>query len=223
MTDFAEARRTMIDRQVRTVDVTDTAVLKALGTVPREAFAPPVMRSIAYSDADIPIGGNDPGGERRFLVEPAILAKLLQLAEIEEDDIVLDIGCGTGYSSAVLSLLANSVVSVEVDPELAARATETLLELNIVNVAVVTGELANGYAPEGPYDVILMAGAVDEIPSALLDQLKEGGRLVTILGSGPAGRAVVAYRVDGDVSLRTAFNASAPALPGFAKARVFQF
>lgn len=223
MTDFAQARRTMIDRQVRTVDVTDPAILTALGTVPREAFAPPALRSIAYSDADIPIAGGASGEERRFLVEPAILAKLLQLAEIGEDDIALDIGCGTGYSSAVLSLLANSVVSVEVDPELAARATETLLELNIVNVAVVTGDLAGGYAPEGPYDVILMAGAVEEVPVALLDQLKDGGRLVTILGSGPSGIAMIAYRIDGEVSWRTAFNAPAPTIPGFAKTRVFQF
>lgn len=223
MPDYAEARQRMIDSQVRTVDVTDTAVLSALAAIPRERFAPPALRSVAYSDADIPITDAGPGEARRYLVEPAILAKLLQLAEIDEDDIVLDIGCGTGYSSAVLSLLANSVVSVEVDPDLAAAATETLLDLNIVNVAVVSGPLTEGYAPEGPYDVILMAGSVEEIPEGLYAQLKDGGRLVTVLGTGPAGMAVAVYRVGEDISRRPAFNAPAPPLPGFAKARAFQF
>lgn len=223
MIDYAEARRTMIERQVMTVDVTDPAILAAFGEIPRERFAPPALRAVAYSDADIPITEAKPGEPRRYLVEPAILARLLQLAEIDENDIVLDIGCGTGYSSAILSLLANSVVSVEVEPELAAKASETLLDLDIVNVAVVPGPLTEGYAPEGPYDVILMAGAVEELPEALFAQLKDGGRLVTVLGTGPAGMAVVVYRVGDDISQRPAFNASLPPLPGFAKAKVFQF
>lgn len=213
----------MVDRQVRTVDVTDPAVLAAMQAVPREVFAPTELRGLAYSDADILISGSSISGDGRYLVEPAILAKLLQLAEISPDDIVLDIGCGTGYSSAVLAQLASSVVSLEVDTDLAAKATESLIELGIVNVAVVTGGLALGYAPEGPYDVIFIAGAVERIPEALFDQLKEGGRLVAVRGAGPAGMAIVAQRRGGEISELASFNAPAPLLPGFSKTPTFQF
>jgi protein-L-isoaspartate(D-aspartate) O-methyltransferase len=223
MTDYAEARRTMVDRQIMTADVTDRAILRAIGEVPREMFAPPALQPLAYSDADLPLTKTKPGETPRYLVEPAILARLTQLAEIGPDDIVLDVGCGTGYSAAFLSLLANSVVALESDPELSAIATETLLELDIVNVAVVTGPLEAGYPSEGPYDVVLMAGSVEEVPEALLRQLKEGGRLVTIVGVGPAGMATIFTHSDGDFSRRSAFNAPAPPLPGFAKAKTFQF
>ncbi len=223
MTDFAEARRTMVDRQIRTVDVTDADILDAIGGVPRELFVPPELRSLAYTDADLPIIQAKPGEERRFLVEPAILARLIQLAEVGRDDIVLDIGCATGYSSAVLSLLSNSVVALETDPDLAGSATETLLDLDIGNVAVVTGALPAGYPSEGPYDVILLAGSVEDLPDALFDQLKEGGRLVTIVGIGPVGMANLFQKTAGEISHREAFNAPAPPLPGFSMAKSFQF
>ena len=223
MTDFAEARRTMVDRQIRTVDVTDADILDAIGGVPRELFVPPELRSLAYTDADLPIIQAKPGEGRRFLVEPAILARLIQLAEVGRDDIVLDIGCATGYSSAVLSLLSNSVVALETDPDLAGSATETLLDLDIGNVAVVTGALPAGYPSEGPYDVILLAGSVEDLPDALFDQLKEGGRLVTIVGIGPVGMANLFQKTAGEISHREAFNAPAPPLPGFSMAKSFQF
>ncbi len=223
MTDYAEARRTMVDRQIRTADVTDRAILNALGEIPRELFVPRAVRSLAYSDADLPVTVAKPGVRPRYLVEPAVLARLTQLAEIGPDDIVLDVGCGTGYSAAFLSLLANSVVALESDPELAASATETLIDLDIVNVAVVTGPLEAGYPSEGPYDVVLMAGSVDEVPAALLGQLKEGGRLVTVIGTGPAGMATIFSRTDGDISRRAAFNAPVPPLPGFARPKTFTF
>lgn len=222
MTDYSQARRTMVERQIMTADVTDRAILDAIGDIPRELFAPPELRSIAYSDADLPIG-QTAGGQGRYLIEPAILARLAQLASIEPGDIVLDIGCGTGYSSAVLARLANSVVAVEEDPELAAQATETLIELDIGNAAVVTAPLADGYPSEGPYDVIFVGGAVDRVPQSLFDQLKEEGRLVAIVGSGPAGMATCFRRIGNDISRRRAFSAAAPALPGFAAPKVFQF
>ena len=222
MTDYALARRTMVDRQIRTADVTDRRILGAIGEVPRELFSPPELRPLAYSDADLPL--TKPGdGAQRFLVEPTILARLIQLADIGEDDIVLDVGCGTGYSSAVISLIANSVVALEEDEGLAETATETLLELDIGNVAVLTGPLTEGYASEGPYDVIVMAGAVEEVPAMLLNQLKRGGRLVTILGKGPAGVATLFSRNGGEVSRRAVFSAPAPSLPGFTKPKSFEF
>lgn len=222
MTDFKLARRTMVDRQIRPADVTNRNILKAIGETPREVFVPLELRPLAYSDADLPLTPAGSGGQR-FLVEPAILARLLQLADVREEDIVLDVGCATGYSSAVLSLIANSVVALEEDERLAEAAAETLLELDIGNVAVLSGPLAAGYAPEGPYDVILVFGSVEEVPAELLGQLKRGGRLVTIVGTGPGGEATLFYRNGGEVSPRAAFNASAPALPGFAKRRSFAF
>ncbi len=223
MTDYSLARRTMVDRQIRTADVTDRRILTAIGEVPRELFSPPELRPLAYSDADLPLTKSGTNGPGRYLVEPTILARLIQLAEIGEDDIVLDIGCGTGYSSAVLSLIANSVVALEENEDLAETATETLLELDIGNVAVLTGPLSEGFASEGPYDVIVMAAAVEEVPPALLDQLKKGGRLVTIIGDGPSGMATLFYRNGGEVSRRSAFSAPAPTLPGFAKPKSFEF
>lgn len=220
MTDYAQARRIMVDRQIRPADVTDRQIIAAIGEVPREMFAPAELRPLAYSDADLPL---TEGPAPRYLVEPAILARLIQLAEIDKDDIVLDIGCGTGYSSAVLSLLANSVVALEEDEALADIATETLLELDIGNVAVITGPLNQGYAAEGPYDVILMAGAVEEVPKGILDQLKPGGRLVTIVGQGPSGTATLFHRNGGEISGRSVFSAPTASLPGFEKPKSFQF
>jgi len=223
MTDYAQARRTMVERQIMTADVTSRALLDAIGEIPRELFVPDAVRHLAYSDADLPITQAAPGAPRRFLAEPAILARLLQLANVGPDDIVLEIGCGTGYSSAVLAELANSVVAVEEDPALAATATETLIALDIGNVAVVTAPLAEGYPAEAPYDVIFLGGSVEEVPQSLLGQLKDGGRLVAVVGTGPDGMATCFRYVMGGVSRRRAFSAAMPPLPGFAAPRVFQF
>jgi protein-L-isoaspartate(D-aspartate) O-methyltransferase len=223
MTDYARARQTMVERQIMTAGVTDRAVLDALGDVPREMFAPAELRHLAYSDADLPITPADSGGPRRFLIEPAILARLAQLAGIDADDIVLDIGCGSGYSSAVLSRLAGSVVAVEEDSRLAAQATETLIELDIGNVAVVTAPLETGYPAEGPYDVIFLGGSVETVPNTLLGQLKEGARLVCVVGTGPDGMATCFRLVFGEISRRAAFSAAVPPLPGFSAPKVFQF
>jgi protein-L-isoaspartate(D-aspartate) O-methyltransferase len=222
MADFAKARRTMVDRQVRPADVTAAEVLAAMGEVPRELFVPRARRALAYSDADIEIVAPSPERPARYLIEPAILARLIQLAGVEAGDIVLDIGTGTGYGAAILGRLASAVLALEPDPALAALATEALIDLGVDNAAVVSGAVENGYPSAGPYDVILLEGSVESVPPALFDQLKTGGRLVAVIGTGPAGMATL-YRKNGNVAGRPAFNAPIPPLPGLRPAAAFVF
>ncbi|HET7412568.1 MAG TPA: protein-L-isoaspartate O-methyltransferase [Pararhizobium sp.] len=220
--DFATARIKMVDNQIRTTDVTSYAVIDAFMTVPREAFVPDRFKPLAYIDRDIEITPAGTG-KLRYLMEPSPLAKLIQLAAVGPDDVVLDIGCGTGYTSAILSLLATSVVALESDEQLAATATETLASLGYDNVAVVTGPLSDGYRSEGPYDVIFVGGAVEEVPGALFDQLREGGRLVTVEGIGNASRARLYLREEGAIGERASFNTSVKPLPGFERPETFVF
>jgi protein-L-isoaspartate(D-aspartate) O-methyltransferase len=217
MTEFAAARRMMVDGQVRTADVTDLRLLAALQDVPRERFVPPAMAGLAYLDRDVPAG--ESGG--RCLLKPMVLAKLIQAAEIGEDDRVLDVGCATGYSTAVLSNLARELFALEEDSSLARRAMEALRGLR--HVTVVTGELTAGWPAAAPYDAIILNGAVEVAPQALCRQLKEGGRLVCVMGTGPAGKAVVYRRGGAAVGSRPIFDAHAPLLPGFAKPAAFAF
>jgi protein-L-isoaspartate(D-aspartate) O-methyltransferase len=223
MVDFATARETMVDRQIRTADVTERRILSAFGEVPRENFVPVGLRTLAYSDGALPLRIESWGERQRHLLEPAVLARLLQLAEIAETDIVLDVGCATGYSSAILARLGNSVVALESDVELAAQATETLIDLGIGNVAVVEGALEAGYPAEAPYDVIVLGGSVDFVPAALTDQLRDGGRLVAIVGRGQSAKATIFRRSGNDVAHWPAFNAPAAPLPGFVRAATFAF
>lgn len=220
MIDFAELRRGMVDGQVRTNNVTDPRIVSAMLEIPREYFVPAQLKSLAYIDDDLAL---TTGGAPRYLVEPMILARLIQLADVQEHEHVLDIGTGTGYSAAVLSRLAQQVVAVEEDAGLAASATATLAELGVANVAVMQGPLNAGWAKEAPYDLILLNGSVDEVPAGLLAQVKEGGRLIAVVGHGGAGRATVFSKVAGQVSQRVAFNAAVPPLPGFKAAPRFVF
>jgi protein-L-isoaspartate(D-aspartate) O-methyltransferase len=192
-------------------------------SVPRELFVGDRLRAIAYIDEDVMIAPADAGRGARFLMEPSPFAKLLQLAEIAPADRVLDVGCGTGYSTAVFARLAGSVVGLECDSSLAEKASAALAALGCDNAKVVTGPLQAGHASGAPYDVIFVGGAVDAVPETLLGQLAEGGRLVVVEGHGNAGRAHL-YRKSGGVSAgRAAFNAAIKPLPGFERAATFKF
>ncbi len=220
MMDFDKARTTMVDCQVRPNDVTDYKVLEAFSSVPREAFVSAAQKPLAYIDEDLAVSS---GGSTRYLMEAMSMSKLIQLAEIGKDSIVLDIGCATGYSTAIISTLCDSVVALESDDELAEQATQTLTELGYDNAAVVSGELKLGYAKEGPYDVIFIGGAVETLPEALGKQLKEGGRLVVVEGTGNAGVAKLYIREGDNLGARVAFNCAVMPLPGFEKAEEFVF
>lgn len=218
MTDFSAARRNMVDCQIRTDRVTNPALLAALSDIPRERFVDAPNKSLAYLDEDLPIGGG------RYLTEPRVFARMVQELQVGPGDVVLDVGCGCGYASAVLARLASTVVALESDAELAGRATRVLAELGVDNVVVVEGPAREGYPSQAPYDVILINGAVPEIPDGLCDQLAEGGRLCAVVraGDGP-GCAVIACRRGTVISRRTVFDANAPALPGFERAAGFVF
>jgi len=226
MTDFAAARRMMVDGQVRTADVTDLRLLAAMLELPRERFFPDDKASLAYLDLDVTVSA--PGQPVRRLLKPMVLAKLIQAAGIAGSDHVLDVGCTSGYSTALLTHLAGSVVGLEEDTALARQATDAMSWAGKSwagppNVKIVTGPLAQGCAGEGPYDVILLQGSAEMIPPGLFDQLKNGGRLVGVLGRGPQGKAMCYRRVEADFSGRPVFDAAAAALPGFAKPPEFVF
>ena len=218
MTDFAVARHNMIEGQIRTNKVTDPALLDALAALPREQFVPAERRSAAYVDEDLRLTGE------RFMMEPMVLARLLQAAEPTRTEVALDVGCVTGYATAVLARVTATAIGLERDAALARTATETLARLSIDNAIVVEGKLADGYAKHGPYDVILVNGAVTEFPPALLEQLAEGGRLVGVKrpGSGP-GAAMLMLKRHGAVAGRTLFETSTPYLAGFAPKPRFVF
>lgn len=204
MTDFDRARKVMVDNQLRTAGITDRRLLAAMGEVPREQFVPEVRRGLAYIDEAIPVGGG------RKLGAPAPFAKLIQLAEIDGTDHVLDLGCGTGYSAAVIAHLAASVVAVESEPELAAKARTALAG---TNVTVTEGALETAGRSKGPYDVIVIEGVVESVADALFAQLKPEGRIVALIGS--AGKPAVAHlfaRSGKGIASRPAFDAKLPPL-----------
>jgi len=217
MPDGANARLTMIQSQVVPNKVTSRRVTAALNAVPRENFVPKALRGVAYVDEDLSVG------EGRYLMEPMVFARLLQAADIGESDVVLDVGCATGYSTAVLAQMAATVVAVEENETLAARATEQLTALEVANAAVITAPLKDGYADQQPYDVIVLNGSVSRVPDILIDQLADGGRLVAVVRDGVVGRAVLMTREGGIVNCLDLFDAAIPELPGFAKEAEFHF
>lgn len=219
MVNFAEQRTLMVDNQLRTNEVTDLRIISAMGKVPREKFVPANLQELAYIDEDICV---DEKGERKML-KPHIFGRLVQLADINKQDVVLVVGAASGYGAAVVSYLADSVVGLEEDVGLSEAASTNLEQLGIENAAVIDGDLTKGYSADAPYDVILMNGSVEELPETLCDQLKDGGRLVVVEGVGNDGVAKLYTKSGGNVSSRFAFNAHASMLPGFEKEEAFKF
>jgi protein-L-isoaspartate(D-aspartate) O-methyltransferase len=215
MSDYETRRITMVDTQVRPSDVTKFPIIDAMLNVPRELFVPHGLREAAYAGRNIDVA------PRRTLVEPRTLAKLLDALDIEPDELVLDIAPWLGYSSAVIARMAEAVVALEDDEGRVHDAEVLLAEIGADNVAVIAGDLATGAPKHGPYDVIMIEGAVETVPDALTDQLKDGGRIGAIFMEGALGVARVGYKSGGRLSWRYAFNAAAPVLPGFEKARDF--
>jgi protein-L-isoaspartate(D-aspartate) O-methyltransferase len=228
MIDFGQARTAMVECQLRPSQVTDRRILAAFAAIPRERFVPPAKRALAYSDASLEVFPSIDGAPARFLLAPVVLARLLQLAQIEPNDSVLDVGCMTGYSTAVISRLTRSVLGLETEPELVDALRANLAELGITNAGTAEGELRLGAPTLGPYDAILLNGSVPEIPEALFRQLREGGRLVAVIAGEGAGRPRQgrAYRfvkLDGEASGVSHFDANAKPLPGFAQEPCFTF
>ena len=214
MTDFATRRRMMVDTQVRPSDVTKFPIIDAMLRIPREAFVPDSEREAAYAGRNVRLA------ENRVVLEPRTLAKMLDAVNIDNDDLVLDIGAGFGYSSAVIARIAEAVVAVEDDEAFTSEAQSLLVEHGD-NVVFHEGALAQGAAEHGPYDAIVIEGGVAQLPEAITDQLKDGGRIVCLFMDGARGTVRVGWKIDGAITWRFAFNASAPVLPGFEKQDAF--
>jgi len=215
MSDFSTRRVMMVDTQVRPSDVTKFPIIEAMLAIPREVYVPAAMREAAYMGENVEIA------QGRVVLEARSFAKMLDALDIQPGELVLDLGCGLGYSTAVIARLADAVVAVEEDEALATEAQRTLSAEGVDNAAVVVGMLAAGDAKHAPYDVITIEGGVEAVPEALLAQLREGGRIGAIFIEGALGVARVGYKIDGVVTWRYAFNAAAPLLPGFAAKRAF--
>jgi protein-L-isoaspartate(D-aspartate) O-methyltransferase len=215
---YAKARFNMVESQIRTNRVTDSALLAAMADIPRQNFVPSALAGVAYVDKSLQVA---PG---RYLTEPLFLARLLQEANVETADRILVVGCGTGYSAAVSSRLATFVIALESDADLADKARANLAGLGLTNVSVVTGPLTAGWAASAPYNVILIDGVVADLPDAILDQLSERGRLVTIRSQeGRAGSGMLYRKLSGAVSGRALFDAAGPFLQGFSPVPAFAF
>jgi protein-L-isoaspartate(D-aspartate) O-methyltransferase len=217
MFDTAAARRHMVDGQIRTADVTNPSLIAAMQAVPRELFVPPAMAAQAYRDGDISLG------QGRALLRPIVLGKLIQGADVRPGDHVLDIGCGTGYSAAVLVQMGAAVVALEEDVDLGRQAEAVLAKAAAGRVTVVRGPLTAGWPAAAPYDLILLDGAIEVAPDALGQQLKPSGRLVAICGRGPATKATIYRLSEGHLVGRSIFDAAAPLLPGFGASPGFVF
>ena len=215
MTDFSARRVMMVDSQVRPSDVTKFPIIEAMLAIPREAYVPAGAREAAYMGENLLFA---PG---RVMLEPRTLAKMLDALDIQPTDVVLDLGSGLGYSTAVIARFADAVVAVEDTEAMAAAAQNVLAAQGVDNAAVIVGPLAAGAAKHGPYDVITVQGGVETVPEVLLAQLKDGGRIACVFMEGALGIVRIGFKSGGVVTWRFGFNAGAPVLPGFAAVRAF--
>ncbi len=217
MIDFTAARIAMVDCQVRPSDVTLYPVIEAMLSVPREEFVPRNMRAVAYASDHILLGQN------RIVMDSRIMAKMLDILNIQPDDLVLDIGAGLGYSSALIAHMAEAVIAVEENETLAAEAERILAEQSADNAIIQVAALAKGAPQHGPYDAIIIQGGVEIVPDAVTDQLKIGGRIVAIMMHGALGQCMIGRKGKSGIDWRWAFDATAPILPGFEKTAAFSF
>ena len=215
MFEYDIARDQMVESQIRTSDVTDLGVLKAFRSVPREAFVPKSKKALAYADSHVELA------DGRFMLRPRDFAKLVQAADIAPSDVVLDIACGRGYSTAIIAALAETVIGLEVTDEQVERASEILVAQDVMNAAVIKGDLKSGAAEHGPFDVIFVNGAITDIPETWTRQLNEGGRLVTVVDQGAVGHACVFTKAGDTLGERLEFDAQVPLLPQFEKQAEF--
>lgn len=221
--DFTAARFSMVESQIRPNKVRNEKLLDVIGALPREIFVPPAMAGIAYIDEDLQVTPN------RYLLEPMVLARLLEVAHIQPNERVLDIAPATGYSTAVIASLAKEVVAVESDASLKMLAVSNLGSIQIINADVQVGTLTEGYKSKAPYDVILINGGVEFVPEALTAQLAEGGRLFVIVRqygvahAAHTGEARVYEKIRGQISHRSLFDANVKLLPGFSVPKTFTF
>ena len=221
MSGFTTARQKMVDGQVRPSDVTDIRIIDAMLAVPREAFVPENKQALAYLDLDLDV--SEGGSARRFLIKPAVLAKMLQAAEIKEADRVLVVGCASGYAAAVIARFASQVTATESDSALTAKAKDILGRIGCENVAIRTAAAADGDPASAPYDVIVLNGATEIVPERLYGQLRSGGRLVGVFATSQPARATIVTCFHGDFGHRTLFDAAAPVLPGMELVPAFVF
>ena len=216
--DYAAARQSMVNCQILPNNVTNPSVIDGMLVLPREEFVPGELKGVAYVDESLPLGSG------RYLMEPMVVARLLETVAPATDDVALSIGCASGYLPALLARIVSTVVALEADMIFAGRALETYSQLDIDNVVVIEGELTDGYAKQAPYSVIVFDGAVAEIPQAAIGQLADGGRLMAIVtGEDGVGRARLVTRHGDVVSRRDVFDASTPLLPGFDREATFSF
>jgi protein-L-isoaspartate(D-aspartate) O-methyltransferase len=224
MVDFETQRHNMVESQVRPSDVTDRRIIIAMARIARERFLPPAREPLAYSDSDLHFALDDrPDAPVTHLLAPRVLSRLIQYLEIGDADVVLDVGCGPGYSTAVLAAIAQTVVAIDDNEVVAAYAAARLEDAGVDNAVVVHKPLIGGYPEEGPYDAILIGGMVEEVPEAILDQLKDGGRLVAIEGRAGFGAAVQWKRLGDAFDKRWLFDAGAPQLAAFNRPPAFAF
>ena len=216
MTNYTALRTTMVDTQIRPSDVTKYTVIEAMLSVPREAYVPSAKREAAYVGEHVELDNG------RVVIDPRVLAKVLDELDIQSDELVLDVGAGLGYSSAVMARMAEAVIALEDDESRAEDAQTTLSEQGVDNAIVHVAPLTEGAAEHGPYDVVVMQGGVEQLPAAILDQIKDGGRITALFVEGALGVVRIGYKIDGELNWRFAFNAGAPVLPGFEKGRAFE-